>query len=115
MSRRRPNKQRRRRSPEPLADLGRGAAARCLPQEPRCWPRGEARSSGEPPQEGRHRNSRQPENEEDRRSAMAEIRLLNDAAVVLVIRSAARPLADQSGFSSLPLQKPGATTEGEAL
>src|ERR1019366_7295371 len=72
-------------------------------------------SSGEPPKEGRRRNSRQPEHEQERRGAAPEVRLLNDVAVALVVCLAARSLTDESRFSALPFQKPGAAAEVEGL
>ena len=115
MSRRRPNKQRRRRSPEPLADLGRGAAARCLPQEPRCWRRGEARSSGEPPQEGRYRDADTTNGQHEGSRPICSVGLLNSNAVAFMIRTAAGLLDHKGGFSAIPLQKPGPVTEREVL
>src|ERR1035441_1385445 len=72
-------------------------------------------SSGEPPKEGRRRNSRQPEHEQERRGAAPEVRLFNDVAVALVVCLASRSLTDESRFSALPFQEPGAAAEVEAL
>src|ERR1017187_1296310 len=72
-------------------------------------------SSGEPPKEGRRRNSRQPEHEQERRGAAAAGRLFNDVAVALVVCLASRSLTDESRFSALPFQEPGAAAEVEAL
>ena len=41
--------------------------------------------------------------------------MLNDVAVALVVCLAARSLTDESRFSALPFQKPGAAAEVEAL
>src|ERR1039458_5667473 len=72
-------------------------------------------SSGEPPKEGRRRNSRQPEHEQERRGAAPEVRLFNDVAVALVVCLASRSLTDESRFSALPFQEPGAAAEVEVL
>ena len=70
---------------------------------------------GEPQKEGRRPNARQPKNEQERSGATPDIRLLNGAAVALVVRSAACSLADESGLAAVPFQQPGAATESEAL